>query len=554
MADEKDRSGRNDGSRKKELDDFWSFDDLLPKKRQSESQNTKVNTAYKKTEPVEISSAVHTQATAQNSFSDQKISFGSNLPKRTAPVPDFEYEPEGSLIHKVRVYRWESNYNYYEQFRVWTEKIFALEGKECTHVPYFSYVPQYNQLGRDQLAFYLWWRTCARRGKYIDADYSYVLLYIFETINLSGEHDYAALRDVLFGIWMAYRERYVRLDKLLSEWIFDFCMIHRLSPPKGRIPIGATDRTCGTAEFYVSAVSGDTDKYVLALLNYCTSYDYRKSKFYEGENAALYDRYVPSALRVALDVVSGGEDMLGDVGGYGDSKASREAYVGALCSCVAKKRIEIEFCSFSRSHELRYLVGDIVKYTENIIRSYIGVKSKLSVYSVSSELGDAISAHLKNVLPSKRRIVHKQIETSEFEKLYEAPKKEFSLADAKRIEDESWQTTKILIEAFDGDKEEEKNEIELVEKGKATDVGQEETSELASALGELCEYVRALLLCDNEKKKNALLTLRRSEAVIVDKVNETAADVMGDVIIDGDEGGYFIIEDYEENLRSELLQ
>ena len=431
MADENGRS------RKEELDDFWSFDDLLPKKR--ERSIASVNTTYKKTEPVDVSSPsgrVNSQ-NPQNSFSDQKISFSrfsATQQKRPEPTPELEYEPEGSLIHKVKIFRWESSYNYYEQFRVWCEKMFSIEGKECAHVPYFSYVPQYNQLDRDQLAFYFWWRTSARRGKFIDADYSYILLYVFETINLSGEHDYAALRDTLFGIWLAYRERYVRLDKLLSEWIFDFCMIHRLPPPKGKIPIGATDRTCGTAEFYVSAVSSDPDKYVSALLTFCSSYDYRKSKFYEGEHAAIYDRYVPSALRVALDFLSERGSLLGDVG-YGDSRASREAYVGALCSCSAKRRIEIEFCSFSRSHELRYLVGDIVKYTENIIRSYIGVKSRLSVYSITPELSATITEHLKNVLPPKSRTAAKKQETSEFEKFYEPVHKEFSLADAKRIED-----------------------------------------------------------------------------------------------------------------------
>ena len=226
---------------------------------------------------------------------------------------------------------------------------------------------------------------------------------------------------------------------------------------------------------------------------------------------------------------------------------------------ILKMRIEIEFCSFSRSHELRYLVGDIVKYTENIIRSYIGVKSKLSVYSVSVEVGEAIASHLKNVLPPKRRAVQRPSETNEFEKLYEAPKKEFSLANAKRIEDESWQTTKILVEAFDGDALKELADTAEIEEmvemqavvGESVPVAK---SELADALGELCDYVCALLLDDKEKKKDALSVLRRSETVVVDRVNGITADVMGDVVIDGEEGDFFVIEDYEEYLRSELLQ
>ena len=47
MADNNDRMKK----RKEELDDFWSFDDLLPKKKQSTSQGAD----YKRAVPVEVS-------------------------------------------------------------------------------------------------------------------------------------------------------------------------------------------------------------------------------------------------------------------------------------------------------------------------------------------------------------------------------------------------------------------------------------------------------------------------------------------------------------------
>ena len=561
MADSVDKMKK----RKEELDDFWSFDDLLPKRKQSSSQGVD----YKRAVPVEVSAepkketAVGTNKTLYSDvpISPRKEENGagrhyvslSDAPStvRRAPEPESEYAPESSLIHKVRIYRWESNYNYYERFRLCAEKFIAIEGKPAPHVPFFSYVPQYNQLNRAQLEFYFWWRTCVRRGEFFDADYSYILLYAYETVNLSGEHDYMSLRDTFFGVWMAYRARYPRLDAILGDWIFDFCMIHRLPPPKGKIPLGAIGKSCGTAEFFVSAVGSDSSKYVSALLEYCTSYDYRKSKFYEGEHAAIYDRYIKRALLACLMHLSKDGRVLGSLS-YGDSKASREAYTGALCSCTAKRRIEIEFCSFSRSHELRYLVGDIVKYAENIIRSYIGVKSRLTVFSVPSELEEIIKVTLKNELPPKTRASARREETHAFDKLYEPPKKEFSFADAKRIENESWETTRLLVEAFDEKDnaadiepivyDEEKTE-NIIEPASQTQKSETQT------FGEFSGYLLALLDGDGEAKRKELARLARSEEVIADRINEIAADVIGDIVIEeGESGDLEIIEDYRDTL------
>ena len=552
MADEKKMS------RKDELDDFWDLSDLVPRQK-IKGQRPMSQNVIKSADIV----SEHSQNTVgTNAFADQPIDIkklvnSANNPSDTGAVgePLLEYSPENSLIHKVKIYRFESNYNYYEQFRIYANKFFSVEGKECQHVPYFSYVPQYNQLDSAQLKFYFWWRTQVRNGIYIYADYSYILLYVFETINLCGEYDYEQLRDLLFGVWLAYRKSYPRLDKLLSEWIFDFCLIHRLAPPRGKLPLAAIEGSCGVAEFFVSSVGNDFDKYVSALLIFCNSYDYKKSKFYEGENKEIYDRYVHSALRVAVDFLSSSGKILADIG-YSDSKLNRQAYVGALSSYSAKRRIEIEFCSFSRSHELRYLVGDIIKYTENIIRGYIGVKSKLSVYSLKPELAMLISEHLKNVLPPKKRTAPRDVRDKELDNLYEPIHKEFSLENAAKIEMESWQTTKILAEAFAEDEEtlEIMEPIDLkaeenVEKKWQKD---EQEESFVSRLGEFSGYLCALVQCKYDVARDEIRKIGKPIDTVIDYINEIALEFFGDIIIEGDEDSYTLIEDYLEDVISEF--
>lgn len=536
-------------SRKDELDDFWDFRDLVPERK-------KISRPAQK--PVTVDVVDTSISFSEDSFEEQRISAdASTLIKRyvidDAPsvreaAPESEYEPENSLIHKVKVYTHKSTYDYYERFRETAEKLYHIEGKECPKVPYFSYVPQYNQMSREQLEFYFWWRSCARDGRYIDTEYSYILLYAFEIINVCSEHGAEFLRDQLFSLWLAYREDYPRLDKLLPEWVVDLCLINGIGAPKGRFPLGAISNNCGTAEFYVSAVSGNSDKYINSILTWCCSYDYKKSRYYQGENAPLYDKYVPQVLKEALLYSSGADEhkLMGGFG-YSDSKATREAYVGALCSYRRKKRIEIEFCSFSRSHELRYLVGDIVKCIENKLRAYLGIKSRLTVYSLSLELSSFINGYMENILPPKKKA--RQIkDVSEFEKKYELPQKELSISDAMKIEDASWETTRALVEAFsDTDAQEDiPTPVENFEESISSD-----DYSLRGRLGELYDYLLALYRKDREACDSFVKKSGAIEETIVDRINEICTDHMGDIIIDGESGGWYVIEDYADMIQTD---
>ena len=535
---------------KNEYDEFWDLSKLVPSKKNVPSKPAK-NT-FKQPVDVVVTSKVDNQDGTK--YSDTPLNrenvikrYVSDDAEKKSASALLEYSPNNSLLHSVKIYRFDSNYNYYEQFCRYAEKFFSVAGKECEHVPFFSYVPQYDQLNREQINFYFWWRSQARRGVYIDADYSYILLFVFETINLVGEHDYEALRDILTGVWLAYRDRYGRLDRLMSEWIFDFCLIHKLEPPKGKIPLYAIQGACGVAEFFVSALGNDIDKYVNAILVFCSSYDYKKSKFYSGEYKEIYDRYVASALKIALTELSASGKVFGQTG-YSDSKLNRQAYVGALCSYASKRCIEIEFCSFSRSHELRYLVGDIIKFTENIIRSYIGVRSKLSVYSITPKLSELISEHLKNELPPKKKASSKEPAPTEFDKLYEPTSRVLSIENAKRIEEDSWNTTKILAEAFEEDNE-PKGDVSI---DTVSSQLQGEQSDFACRLGGLSTYLKALMTEDRTASKKVIEALSLSEDSAVDKINEIAVDFFGDIILEEGDGGYVVIEDYYADVFSAL--
>ena len=123
------------------------------------------------------------------------------------------YEPDNVLLRKVSVYRWPNQYHFYEKFIRNAHLSHAAVGHECPRVPFFSYIPQYSQLTRGQAHYYFWFRDNAREGRYLDADISYVLLYVYEIINLPDEIEPTSGAVLLCRLWNAYRGHHRELDK-----------------------------------------------------------------------------------------------------------------------------------------------------------------------------------------------------------------------------------------------------------------------------------------------------------------------------------------------------
>ena len=514
----------------------------------------------------------------------------------TKPVAD--YVPEGTLLHRVRVYSWQANYHYFDGFVEDAQRYHAMPApKTAEKVTFFSYFPQYVQLNRSSRAWYLFWREHLRNGRYLDTDYAYVLLYLFELINLpvASAAEARGYRDLMATTWVAYRRSYPQLDHYMCEWLCDYCLIHGLVAPVDILAPALDDIIVESRlkEFYLSAAvrvpegeDGEAQDTALRtariLMRHCCQYDYRKSKFVQGEHKALFDRIIPAAVAHALPLLLGtnGQEPAGKpVITMLDSVVTRDAYTGALCSYRNKRRIEVSYTSFSRSHELRFLIGDMVKHVENRLRSWIGVRSKLSVMSLPIPLRDALDAYLTPLEPPKSAASVKKKEEPRpaYEALYDLPRKEVSLEDAAAIEAQSWETTRILVEAFDATAE-TANDVALgandVAAGAANGVplrghdvapvaktecqcgateGDGGSGEI-SALTPFVPFIKAALDGDSTALRAAAKALGKMPDALADEINAITADgEIGDIILEDDGmGGYAVIEDYREQVM-ELL-
>ncbi len=544
-----------------ELDRFWDISALTPKPRRGqgirrpESVETVEICSDDSTFGANASNKITLKPDAVRMSERAERSF-SQFEREVKPSePELEYVPDHVMIHRVKIFKKSGQYNYYEQFFDHANKIGGLKGNKCDRVEFFSYVPQFSQLTKPQLNWYLWWRECVWQGTYMPTDFSYILLYIYEIINTDGHKNPVWGQRQLLNLWREYRPLYPRLDRLLGEWICDFCLIHQLPPPDDEFVhrMSGALASCSMKEFYVGGLYGNKKGLAGAvMLTFCSNYNYKDSKFYKKDTASLYDEYIPGALNALFEYLNSQvqDDKLFKTE---TCRVMRDAFSGALCSFAIRKKLEIEYVSLLRSYDLRFMITDAIKYSENKVRAVIGIKSRLTVHSLTAPVRACIDKYFASVLPASK----KEAEQAEYERLYDAPKTQLSPELAAMIEQTSWETTERLTAAFEGEAEPTVQASQpipaiVAEPVIASAVETYYTADarvsLVEALSEYMEFLRLADACDFEGQRKYAAAHGQMIDLIIDKINEISVENFGDVILEEGDGGYVIIEDYRKEI------
>ncbi len=530
-----------------EKDAFWDLEALLPTRPKAHTvartvrdiQTVEITQSTPSEKPYSVEDFILTEHYVHPQKAEEK------------PLPQSCYHPVNSLLHEVRVYGWKNDYDYYERFRLQAQKFWHIEGKECPLVPFFSYMPQYTQLNAEQLKCYFWWRTSFRKGVFLPVEYSYLLLALYELIHIEKEESPLEIQAQMVRIWLAYRTEHPRLDALVREWLCDYSLLHQLPPPP--LPTALYRGLlsgCRLKEFYVPFSEGN-GSFVDAVLLFCNNYDYTKSKFFNDGTKEEYHRVLRGALEVALAYLRERDGNL-LTGSGGVSTISRDTFVGAICSYRYRRRIEVDYTSFSHTHELRYIVSDVLKYAENALRGARGVKSRLTVYAVDVALRERLDAYLARAVPPKAvKAPKKEQEMPLYERRYDLPATALSVERAAEIEANSWQTTKRLVEAFE-------QECAVAEPAPPPDVEKIEPpapkpggGSAREVLGELYAFLPLVDKGDVAAQRRFAREQGMLLDAVVDKINTVASDMLGDVVLEMGDTGYVLIEDYREWLNKE---
>lgn len=538
-------------------DHFWDLDFMLPPKkttavfsRDTEAVLIDVADGQDKTEPY---TSIPRLGTPKPESAKDK-----------AAEPIFSYKPDNPLINKVSVWHWPSKYSFYERFRADAIKYYSLTGSECGFVPFFSYMPQYMQLNREQREYYLWWRENARRNNWIKTDYSYIYLYIYEIINLPDFIAPAKGLEMLCDVWLACRAQFPKLDRYLTEWVCDYCLVNMMDPPYNRLTpvMGAVLDCASFKEFYLKTGEGTQKPYLIALLNFASNYNWRQSKFYNDETAELYEKHIEGAFLYTMEKLADSDRRFkAGEKNIVPAKLTRDAFSGSLCAYNIKRRVDIEYSSCTRSPELRMLVTDLIKCAENHVRALLGIKNRFSVSSLSEKMKSAMAEYFEPFRPKKKP---KEPPVPEYMALYESKSDGLSPENALNIERSSWSVTNRLVDAFDAESEPEEAPEEIKES-----VESKETEEMQAVPG---KSEAAPPAADSNNDGSAIAAqVKEGLSVICDKggtdfakwansvnmlpdaaaemINEALYDIIGDIVLEDNGGVYALIEDYRSDIE-----
>ncbi len=538
----------SNNNKKDALDEFWDIGRLIPPKPKMTKKTQQVSN-------LQLSTVVSGQI--DNNFDSESIKENRLTVHKEngAPQPLLfaEHHNFSSLISRVTVLNWKSTYNYYEFFCRQAAALYHKHGTECEEAHFFSYVAQYSQMNRRQLDWYLWWRECARNGTYLGTDISYIYLLVFEIINLGDQIDTRVSLNLLISLWANYKDVYPQLNSALGDWICDYSLIHNLpiqfpDPRIGRELISSVS----PAEVFFDFDIADARLLSQFILEFCCPYNYRKSKFYTPETQTLYEAHLPKALEHWINMV----DLQKLLGSLPKKKISKVAFTGALCSYKARKHIEVEYVSILESTELRGRASDIVKYAENKIRAYVGIRSRLGTPTLDPKSKTEIDNYFTSALPisENNEGIH-----PDYERFYEIADNTFSLESALDIEKRSWEVTEKLVDAFDEEKDAcpQTSAVSIIPTQAPiwTEFSEDESDtgakEFLKTIKPHLNFFEAVLRNNYVKQREYIQAHHLLPEALVDEINEFAVEHFGDIVIEECDDGYSIIEDYRSLFERE---
>lgn len=488
--------------------------------------------------------------------------------------PVSEYAPESKMfVMNVSLSR--SGQKSASDFEKKAREMRARKGREVPYVQFYSSLPLYYNLTPQSCEYYLWWRDSFLRGDVLTVDWSYISLYLSELINRDDGDACEAVR-IMWRLYEAYSDvgsvLYVsEASARLPEIICDYSLIHNVGIPSD-ISEKTICRAAGSArfrEFFFDR--GHPASAMLLLTTLCSEYDYDKSKFAPKITVNNARSYIYGAVKYCADKAAT-EKFEHPLSGSFRERTTITRFSYSNFIFVLPKYtyvLRVDFCSVNRSYVLRNTVTGIIKQCENRLRTHSGIKAKLRVFSLEPFFRDAVDEYLDASLPRvKQYKPEKKKPEPEYERLYEREVTEFSLDNAKKIEERSWSVTERLIDGMDGYVTEEprsaaadadrqsgkdadfeiKDYIEAQDDSESAETPgySDELSGIISAVPELKDFLFALYY------GNYAVMLRKSDALglpvslIVDRINEAAFDVIGDTLIEESGDGYEIIPDYAQ--------
>lgn len=454
------------------------------------------------------------------------------------------------LIKEIEIKSWGTKFDFYGDFAEKGELYFYHFEPKAEYVPFFSFTPQYGQLNQRQLDYYAFWRYNVRKGKYIKKiDFSYVLLFIYEIINLTPR--LISPKDgcrMLAQIWKNYRSMFMPIDKYLCEWLCDYCLVHNLPCPHDIINPFMHEilKKTSLPEFYLNHTPLPRAEGIM--FQNQSVYDYNSSKYVNDENRDIFDKHISSAVSSCL--ISNQEKNVISV--------VRDSYVGALCLYTQKRRMNISHVCITDQIFDEQTATNAVKYAENMVRMELGIKGRHQDVAVSQDMKHKMDSYFANNLLTGDKA--ERLKTELAEDKYQPLSTGFSAEEAEHIEEES-RAVLELLEVDGGENEELKNnesekEVKKSESKSAEEGSTEQDITEIEQKPALDDISREALLMIYESRTEDFLQYATQKGTLpkalADEINYFAFLNIDDIILEERDGVYTVSDEYKEVVKQWL--
>lgn len=479
--------------------------------------------------------------------------YGRGSVKKTSPRGEdkiiAEYGKETGFVRHVTVKSWPSGGGFYDKFARDAVIYHGKVGKPAPHVPFFSYIPQYAHLSDAAMAYYLYMREQIRSGVRLpEADFSYILLYIYEIINIGELISPADGADLLARTWLLYRPIHPTLDKYLSEWLPDYCLIYNVPLSRALAPILCEVGAKSTFKEFFADAAVEMGIPLSKMIRLSLS-DHNVNKCKYAEEIKGYVAEVEKVFDTAINEYARRGTGIFHPRNFKNASVTRDAFCGSLCAGNIKKKLKVEICSIFRAPEMRRAVTELMKSAENAVRAAHGIKGRLQ----APKIEDAFA-------PAKVPDAEERAYLS----FYDSPAENFSTESAAAIESESWKNAEILADDYSNDDGEVvEGEIsfdsvvddtpvvsEPVSTELSNDSADTENETFFSALSKKPHLSELLKAAASGKSFKAQC---REAGIFADdaarEINEIAMEYIGDVVLDSNGSDYIFVEDYADEVN-----
>ena len=406
------------------------------------------------------------------------------------------------------------------------------------------YYPYYQHMGYEQLRTYFTWRTKIRRGEIQPIGTSYAFLYIYELLSNIGVKDAADGLDKLTVALNEYIMFAPALERHLPKWIKDYCIYYEL-PHSFKDYVKEHDLYMHFPEMFLFEADVENR---LELWSGISGYSVTDSKFYRDGNQQLLRDCYNAVFDAVRKSYADGKARFEDLIVYRISNRSPWDPFGYALFYPwlrqADRKVELPgretyYCKNNRwtsCHPIYFskremIAGYLVKKTEACLREAMKYKHKLKAISIyCNEILDAL---IGNAVAEFHRAINRTVVSVDH-------------ANLERIREEALGTQdKLIVPERDArDADGPTSHLSSVKSHfTLRSSPHEDWGSLKGTLDLLELQALRIALDDCTRIKSFADENGVMLEVLADGINEKAVDIIGDSILEVDEG-MSVFDDY----------